>query len=350
MPPLDARKVRILEAIVHDYVTTTKPVGSERLIEVYKLGCKSATVRNEMAEMAEMGYLVQPHTSAGRIPTDRGYRFYVDELMNPPGALQAKEAATAKKRSRQAHTEIEEIVQQTCKILSEITSYTSIATDPSSSSTSLRRIYLSAASPRHLLLVVLLSTGHVEHRLVETDGVPGENTLQLLANYVNSQVGNKDLEDIGRMSGTGDIPAELHAFGAILSKVWPILKQAALAFTEGRVYLEGTNQLLRQPEFHDIQRLENLLSALQQRTTLYQVLSRSLQTTVTTTILIGAENDLPAMQTCSIISTSYRIGQRAAGYLGVVGPTRMNYDRAVAAVGLMAHNLSQMLTHLSLSE
>src|ERR1043165_4623047 len=113
---LDVRKVRIFQAVVNDYVQTSKPVGSERLIEVYQLGCKSATVRNEMAEMSEMGYLVQPHTSAGRIPTDRGYRFYVDELMNPPAAIKADEAATAKKRSRQARTEIEDILQQTCRI------------------------------------------------------------------------------------------------------------------------------------------------------------------------------------------------------------------------------------------
>jgi heat-inducible transcriptional repressor len=349
MPPLDARKIRILEAIVHDYVTTTKPVGSERLIEVYRLGCKSATVRNEMAEMAEMGYLVQPHTSAGRIPTDRGYRYYVDELMDPPGALKANEAATAKKRSRQVQTEIEVILQQTCRILSEITAYTSIATDPSSSSTHLRKVYLSAASPRHILLVALLSTGHVEHRLVETDSVPGENTLLMLANYIDSQVGNRDLEDVGRMSTPSEVPAELNPYASTLAKVFPIIRQAALTFSERKVYLEGTSQLLRQPEFHDIQRLENLLSALQQRTTLFQVLSRSMHSG-STTITIGAENDLPAMQTCSIITTPYRIGQRPAGYLGVVGPTRMNYDRAVAAVGLMANNLSQMLTQLSLSE
>ena len=349
MSSLDARKVRILEAVVHDYVTTTKPVGSERLIEIYQLGCKSATVRNEMAEMAEMGYLVQPHTSAGRIPTDRGYRFYVDELMNPPGALKADEAATAKKRSRQAQTQIEEILQQTCRILSEITSYTSLATDPSSSSTSLRRIYLSSASPRHMLMVVLLSTGHVEHRLVETDSAPGEVALAMIANFINLQVGNKDLDDIGKMGGPSDIPSELHQYTGALTRLWPVLQHAAMAFTERRVYLEGTSQLLRQPEFHDIERLERLLAALQQRTTLYQILSRSLND-VTTTITIGAENDLPAMHSCSIISTSYRIGPRAAGYLGVVGPTRMNYDRAVAAVRLMAHNLSQMLTHLSFSE
>src|SRR5205814_3501345 len=125
----DSRKDRILQAIVNDYVTTTKPVGSERLIEVYRLYCKSATVRNEMAEMAEMGYLVQPHTSAGRIPTDRGYRYYVDALMDPPSALSSEEVRRAQAHTEQAHNEIEEMILQTCRILSALTSYPSVATD-----------------------------------------------------------------------------------------------------------------------------------------------------------------------------------------------------------------------------
>src|ERR1043165_8126692 len=147
---LDVRKVRIFQAVVNDYVQTSKPVGSERLIEVYKLGCKSPTVRNGMAEMAEMGYLQQPHTSAGRIPTDRGYRYYVDQLMNPPAALTSEEAQQARSRTQQTQHEIEDILQQTCRILSEMTSYPSVATDPSPSATTIRRVYLTGASPRHV--------------------------------------------------------------------------------------------------------------------------------------------------------------------------------------------------------
>src|SRR5882724_13456348 len=182
MSLLDTRKILILQAIVNDYVITTKPVGSERLIEVYHLGCKSATVRNEMAEMSEMGYLLQPHTSAGRIPSDRGYRYYVDQLMNPPAALSTEEAQQACSRYQQTQNEIEDILQQTCRILSEMTSYTSVATDPSTSTTTIRRVYLTGASPRHALLVVLLSTGHVEHRLVEIEAAPPDRVLALLSN------------------------------------------------------------------------------------------------------------------------------------------------------------------------
>src|SRR5580700_6405027 len=130
MMPLDARKIRILQAVIQDFVDTSRPVGSERLLEVYNLGCKSATVRYEMAEMAEMGYLAQPHTSAGRIPTDRGYRYFVDELMDPPTTPSPVETQRARAEYRQSRNEVDEIVQQTCRILARLTSYASLATDP----------------------------------------------------------------------------------------------------------------------------------------------------------------------------------------------------------------------------
>jgi heat-inducible transcriptional repressor len=348
MTSLNARKIRILQAIVNDYVITTKPVGSDRLIEVYNLGCKSATVRNEMADLSELGYLTQPHTSAGRIPTDRGYRFYVDELMNPPGALAPEEARRAQVNNRQAQSEIEAILQQTCRVLSGLTSYTSLATDPSLSVTALRRVYLTGASSRHVLLVALLSTGQVEHRLVELKSAPPDSDLILLSNYLNARVADHELEEVGRAGRVQDVPAELTAHSAALGKIFAALGQMARTLSERRVYLEGAHQLLRQPEFQDVQRLEAVLTALEQGNALYEVLSRALLGHEVT-IIIGTENTYVPMQECSVITTSYRIGSRPAGYLGVVGPTRMNYDRAAAAVGLMAQNLSQMLTNLSLA-
>src|SRR5579871_141015 len=346
MPPLDSRKVRILKAIVKDYVLTTKPVGSERLIEVYNIGCKSATVRNEMAEMAEMGYLVQPHTSAGRIPTDRGYRYYVNELMDCETALSREDVYHAEQLSEPTRSEIEEIIQQTCRILSRLTSYTSLATDPSTESTTVRRFYLTEAGPRHMLMVLLLSTGQVEHRLVELETPPTEAALLRVSNYVNLLVIGRELEEIGRATRPRALPAEVAPHAVILDRVFATLTQAAHVLSERRVFMEGTNQFLRQPEFHDVQRLEILLNALEERSALYQMLSRVLLKD-DVTIIIGAENGWRPMQECSIITTSYRIGTRIAGYLGVVGPTRMQYDRAAAAVNLMARNLSTVLTNLS---
>lgn len=346
MGSLDLRKVRILQAIVNDYVLTTKPVGSERLIEVYSLGVKSATVRNEMADLAEMGYLLQPHTSAGRIPTDRGYRYYVDELMDTRGLLSDEEVRGADLQSTQNNHEIADILMQTCRILSRLTSYPSLATDPSTATTLLRRVYLTQASPRHLLLVALLSTGHVEHRLVEVENAPDDTTLLRLTNYLNSLVENRELEEVGRLTAH-ETPGELAAYAVPLAKTIKVLAQTAQSLLERRVFMEGTSHFLRQPEFQDVQRLENLLNALEERGQIYQVLSRSLRGCAT--IIIGAENAYIPMQECSVVTTPYHIGTRTAGYLGVVGPTRMQYERAVAAVSLMAQNLSTVLTNICIA-
>jgi heat-inducible transcriptional repressor len=347
MPPLDSRKGRILQAIVNDYVSTAEPVGSERLVAYHNLGCKPATVRNEMAEMAELGYLLQPHTSAGRVPSDRGYRYYVDVFLNAPAALSSQETRRARSRYQQVQQDVAEIVLQTCRILSDLTSYPSLATNPTTTVTEVRRIYLTHASPRHALLVVLLSTGHVEHQLVETESALSENTLVRIGNYVNALWADHDIEEVGQAGAMQEVPAELARYTAFLAKIGAALRQTARALTERRIFMEGTSQILRQKEFQDEESLEALLDALQQRSALYQVLSRALLGDVT--IIIGAENDYEPMQKCSIVTSSYYIHKRPAGYLGVVGPTRMHYDRAAAAVGLMAQNLSQVLTNLSLA-
>lgn len=347
----DLRKVRILQAIVTDYVLTSKPVGSERLIDVYNLGVKSATVRNEMAELSEMGYLLQPHTSAGRIPTDRGYRYYVDELMDTQDTLSSEEVRNAALKQQEAQTEIEEILMQTCRTLSRLTFYPSIATDPTTDSTAVRHVYLTEASPRHLLMVVLLSTGRVEHRLVEIETTPGDSTLVQLSNYLNSLVDNRELDEVGRLAPACEpyeLPNELAAHAGMLSRLIRVLALTAQSLLERRVYLEGTNHILRQPEFQDVQRLENLLNALEERGQIYHLLSQSLRGCYST-ILIGGEITYTSMHDCSVVTTTYHIGTRIAGYLGVVGPTRMHYERAVAAVGLMAQNLSAVLTNLCLA-
>jgi heat-inducible transcriptional repressor len=345
MRPLDERKVRILHAIVSDYVSTTKPVGSERLIEAYNLGCKSATVRNEMAEMSELGYLTQPHTSAGRIPTDRGYRFYVDELMSPDKAFTPADERHIKKRYREARAEIDEIIQQTCRLLSEITSYPSIATDPTTYITTIQHVYMTRVSARHALVVVLFSTGHVEHSLMEMETVPPEEAMERISNYLNGKLAGRDAADISSAAGMPEVPQELALYRKSLLTIMTAIGRAAAALTERKVFIEGTNQILRQPEFQDVQKLEMLLNALEERNLLYSVLSRALNG-YPATIIIGAENRYAAMQDCSVITSTYRIGDRTAGYLGVVGPTRMNYDRASAAVGFVAHSLSEVLTGL----
>src|SRR5580700_1009192 len=345
MMPLDARKIRILQAVVQDFVDTSRPVGSERLLAVYDLGCKSATVRYEMAEMSEMGYLTQPHTSSGRIPTDRGYRYFVNELMEPPGALPKEDEKRARADLNKATNEIDDIIQQTCRILSGLTSYASVATDPVTDTTRMRRLYLTQASPRHILAVALFSTGSVEHRLVEVASSPTDAMLLPLSNLLNERIANQPIEDVDRLITGIALPAELAELAPVLSRVGSALLQVINGLSQRRVYLQGANQLMRQPEFQDVLRLEGLLTALEQRNALFRVLRQSLAS-AGVTIHIGAENPYESMRECTMISRPYSIGDRHAGYLGVVGPTRMHYQRTISAVNFMSANLSSMLTSM----
>lgn len=341
---LGSRKNRILEAVVRDYVETADPIGSEWLVARHDFGCKSATLRNEMAEMSEMGYLVQPHTSAGRIPSDRGYRYYVDRLMTP-ASFEGRRAARQQVVPNGCSTTVEDILQHTCRILSGMTHYLSVATPPAPEATSLHRVYLTPASPRHALLVMLFSTGQVEHRLVELGDGVGPGALERVANYLNAALRGAELEPLARRA-LGDTPAELRSERLAIEKVYAAVTELARALSEDRIFLEGTTHMLREREFHDVARLEQLLAALERRSVLFDVLSRALRGE-DVTVVIGAEGP-ELMRDCSVVTSQYRIGDRVGGFIGVVGPTRMRYDRAVGAVRLMARNLSTVLSQNSL--
>ncbi len=343
---LGERKSRILQAIVQDYVQTTKPVGSERLIELHTLGCKSATVRNEMAELAEQGYIVQPHTSAGRIPTDQGYRYYVDSLM-PAAALEPEEEQSIHDLRRNALNEVDAILLNTCRILSSLTSCLSVASDPITETTRLHHVLITQAVARNVLLVVLLSTGQVEHRLVELTSAPSETTLIRLTNFLNGIVANQELSEVARRLIVMETPNELQPVAEAMGRIVGALNLVVANSLEQRsLYLEGSKQILRQPEFHDVSRLEMLLHALEQKNRFYQMLQQVWKDD-SVAVIIGRENNYESLRECSVITAIYHIGDRPAGFLGVVGPTRINYEKATVAVEFMASHLTQSLTYLS---
>ncbi len=353
MLPLDDRKVRILQAVVQDYVGTTRPVASERLIEIYQLGCKSATVRNEMADLVEMGYLIQPHTSAGRIPTDLGYRYYVDEVMAPPRDLCPAEARRARAELQDVQkSEIDEILRQSCQVLAGLTSYVSVATDPLTVSTDLRRVYMTRASARQVLMVALFSTGQVEHRMIGIASAPADAMLIQLSNLINSAVSDQAVDEIDRLLRGIELPPDMAGLSDLKPLACASLSAIARSLSERRVYLEGASHLMRQPEFHDVQRLEAVLNALEQRSALFKVLMRRTEAVnrkSSVSIHIGTENPHEQMHDCTLITHSYSIGDRPAGFIGVIGPTRMHYERAITAVKFISGSLSSLLTKMCIA-
>lgn len=340
---LGERKQKILGAVVRDYVETVRPVGSEELAARYSAwGVKSATIRNELAELAEMGLLRQPHTSAGRIPSDRGYRFYVDNLMETENP-----STFAGDSTIDATLELESLLRHTCAILTKITSYTSVATPPRPADTLLSQVFLTPAGDNRLLVALLLSTGQVENRLLSANVEHPSSDIPKLTNALNAWIAGKSLEAIRAIpieTVDTSTPAEFGStlrgvYAGIANAIKNVVREIA---NEDHVFLEGATEIFKQPEFRDSGKTETVLDALHRGAMMFQAASRT-----KITVVIGEENRVAAMHECSVVTAPYYVGMRMRGTIGVVGPTRMNYDRAVPAVNFFASTLSSTLTHLN---
>jgi heat-inducible transcriptional repressor len=339
---LDERKQKILGAVVRDYVESMRPIGSEELVQRHDWGVKSATIRHELAELAELGYLRQPHTSAGRIPSDRGYRFYVDHLMV---GHRVSARAWIKRDEHESALELDRILRLTCSMLTQYTSYTSVATAPRPTDTTLTHVLATSAGDGRMLIVVLFSTGQVENRLLSEPHSVSTTEIVTLNNLLKAAFCGKTLQRISTADDREDSVSASEQTGrmrALFELVASVVRQVAASIQRNEdVVLEGTREMLRQPEFRDIEKLEPIMETFHGGPALFEMLSRTVDTEVT--VVIGQEHAFAAMQECSIITAPYYTGISERGTIGVVGPTRMDYDRAVPAVNYFAHSLSQTL-------
>lgn len=342
---LDLRKQRILQAIVQDYVDTAEPVGSHILVERYALGVKSATIRNEMAEMSEQGYLRQPHTSAGRIPSNLGYRFYVNRLMVQP-ALREAEARRARTLAAEAASELDAILRRTCELLTQMTQLPAVATTPDADQTELRQVFVSPIAPDKALLVLLFTSGRTEHRLLPEMPVRATDA-RVLANALQERFGGRRLPDLQATDPLADPPTALTSLRNSWHRCVREIVATARSLTTARdVFVAGAQTVLVQPEFRDVERLGQFLSTLQERAALVEMMNQSLAKP-DVTIRIGEEIGRPELSEYAVVASAYLVGGRERGSLGVVGPTRMDYGRASTAVRFLAQTVGDLLTRLS---
>lgn len=342
---LDERKQIILRAVVRDYVATAEPVASKTIVHRYHLRVKPATVRNEMAEMSEMGYLLQPHTSAGRIPSDRGYRFYVDRLMYQDLTYPRLKPLSAL-LPRRAYDELEEILHQVCQLLADLTNYTAVATAPECEEARIHHVYLTLLDSRRILLVILSSSKQVFHRVLETPLPLSSSVLNWLMNWINDHIRYLKVEELrGVLQKLEELPLDQQE---LARQILQECRDTLLKMGEEDVVVEGTSRFLRQPEFKNLDQLESLLVLLEERRSVLEILQ-----TVTTlpgvTVLIGSENPRGEWHTCSVVATRYSAGEGAYGSIGVIGPTRMEYWFVIPTVRLVARHLSDFLNRLNLS-
>jgi heat-inducible transcriptional repressor len=335
MQDLDPRKQRLLRAIVFEYVTSGEPVASDMLVQKYDLGVKSATVRNELAEMSELGYLEQPHTSAGRIPSDSGYRFYVDKL------IVEKVIGENHQRALKDPTEdteaLQDLLRDTIKVLSRATNQLGVATTTKDSNITIRTALVSAIGPTQAILVVALNNGHIENRLLEC---PKNLTLEDLGatnEALTIQVVGKDLKSLARSK---PLAAENPVREKLLSLVWTQLRTIAKQLTRGKLITEGEEFLFSKPEFQrDAGALSELFRQLDETDVLYDAVSPKADV-----VTIGKENRSEQLHRFSVVRKGYYIGSNEVGVVAIVGPTRMDYDGSIPLVNFTADALSRSLT------
>ncbi|HYO33415.1 MAG TPA: heat-inducible transcriptional repressor HrcA [Nocardioidaceae bacterium] len=337
---LDDRKLDVLRAIVEDYVSTQEPVGSKVLVERHQLGVSPATVRNDMAVLEEEGFITQPHTSAGRIPTDKGYRLFVDKLTS------IKTLTTAEKRAiatfLQGAVDLDDVVHRSVRLLAQLTQQVAIVQYPTLARSTVRHVEVVSMSSNRLLLVLITSTGRVEQRVVElrrplADDVIGELRAQLNA----AVVGQRLSEAATRVA---DLPERFHLDDkAVVTQVIAVLAQAvADDRSDEKVAIGGTANMVRFGEDFD-HSIKPLLEALEEHVVLLKLLG-DVSSSSLVTVRIGHEVPHESLATTSVVATGYGPGDRAVATLGVVGPTRMDYPTSMAAVNAVARYVGRILT------
>jgi len=340
---LDARKLQVLQAIIHDYIITAEPVGSRTVAKKYNLGISSATIRNEMSDLEEMGFLEQPHTSAGRIPSEKAYRLYVDKLMQVR-SLSHHEAEYIKQLYELKILQLEEVVYQTVKVLSDITNYTSVALAPQFNEITIKHIQLVPVDKDFALLVVVTSSGILKDTLIQIPKGIDNDFLQKVSNFLNEQFRNKTFSeiDLDALSSIRQIFNEnQRLFNTFVDELTRGLQEGA---RDKEIYLEGTTNILNFPEYQDIPRVRSFLSLMEEKDILYRILNSVKGNGVK--VSIGTENPHEDLKDCSLITATYRLGERVLGTIGMIGPTRMEYSRAVSVMDHMAKALSCYLTKL----
>ncbi len=350
--PLDDRKRQILKAVVSDYTETGIPVGSHALAAKYLLSWSSATIRNELANLVDIGYLLQPHTSAGRIPSDQGYRYYVDFLME-----EEEVPATVRRQADPVFArpivQVEDLLEQAAQVLALVTDAVSIVTGPQAVTARLKHVDFVSLDPRHALLILVLEGNLIRQQPVALSQETSQEALSTLAAQLNGQLAGLDSTQIEalRPAAEGDPRAALREelIGHILT-----FMRAVDARQDTVVVHDGVRNLLRQPEFGDVERLQQVLEVVEEERVLGQVLAsleidgeaaggagvRGVQ------MVIGAENDLEQLRGCSLVLTTYRAGETRRGSIGVLGPTRMRYPQVAPRLRYVSQRVGEAIERM----
>ncbi|HEY4578805.1 MAG TPA: heat-inducible transcriptional repressor HrcA [Savagea sp.] len=325
----------ILQLTVNDFIESAQPVGSRQLSKKPEAPFSPATIRNEMADLEELGFLEKTHSSSGRIPSEKGYRYYVDHLMQPV-QLKQSDRHTVRSLFEQKVTESEELIRKTATILSDLTTYTSILLGPDTSSHTIKRFAVVPLTEREAVAIIVTESGRVENKLIHLPPNFSVYELEKMVNILNDRLIGTPINQLQFKLAT-EVYALLKEHVQSADELYLRLNEAMVIQAEEKLFFGGKLNMMKQPEFHDLHKIEVLFNLMDKDTPsniFFQGATTGIQ------ISIGSENNHDAMEDCSIISADYDAGGNSTGKIAIIGPKRMDYGRVITVLDTMSKLLS----------
>lgn len=340
---LSERKQKILQAVIDEYIGTAEPVGSRAISKKNELGLSSATIRNEMADLEEMGYLLQPHTSAGRIPSDVGYRFYVNSLMR---RYQMSVEAIEKMQMIMAErvSQLEMIIKKASLIASSLTEYTTVVTSPKLNSSVIKKIELVNLGFGNVMIVIITKTGVIKNQSIEIN--IDDEAAAALTVILNNRISGMTADELtfDKIKAIGDeIEGKFSIQPKVLISILNFVYEAIDSLDQTEVYVNNAKSILSYPEFSDVNKAREMLTFLENKDNLVKLIGSSKDGV---DIKIGAENEFSELNNSSLVTVDYSMGNKVVGRIGVIGPKRMNYAKVVASLDCISNHVDKILAQL----
>ena len=336
---LSERKVKILQAIIRNYLETGEPVGSRTISKYTDLNLSSATIRNEMSDLEEMGYILQPHTSAGRIPSDKGYRLYVDTMMEQKD----REIEEMKEVMVRKEDKMDQLLKQVAKLLAVNTNYASMITTPTIHTNKLKFIQLSRVDVNQLLAVVVVEGNVIKNNIIHTAEELDDETLLKLNILLNTHLNGLALEEIN-LGMISSLKQQAGIHSEIVADVIDAIAESIHAEEDLEVYTSGANNIFKYPELADQQKASSIINTFEEKQLLTELVQENLSDESNTGIqvYIGEETPIQSMKDCSVVTATYELGEGMRGTIGIIGPKRMDYDKVIGTLKTITHQLDDL--------
>ena len=337
---LDERKTKILQAIIRNYLETGEPVGSRTISKYTDLNLSSATIRNEMADLEEMGYILQPHTSAGRIPSDKGYRFYVDAMMED----REREVVEMKEMLVERQDKMELLLKQVAKVLARNTQYATMISAPQTNRNKVKFIQLSRVDADQILAVIVVEGNVIKNNILSVTQELSDETLLKLNILLNTHLNGLSMEDIN-LGVISALKQQAGIHSDIISEVIDAVAEAIKADEDLQIYTSGTNNIFRYPELADNARASELINTFEEKQQLSGLIQDALAEGNSETgiqVYIGNETPVQSMKDCSVVTATYELGEGMKGTIGIIGPKRMDYDKVIGTLRTLQNQLDEL--------